>query len=273
MELLRRLARRLLPLYPNLADQIKTAHLKITPVKYIYKTLKFSIPFSLGLTVLFFFVVDKAELPLILIPFAYIIILFLVFNFGLLKIRATIIKRQKEIDREVLFTGQFLLVKLYAGKPLINALTDTTKCYGIASKYMKEIVDDIETGVTIEDALHRAITYSPSEKLRKILFHISNALRLGIDVTKPLSSVLDEISRQQELEIKTYGKKLNTLVIFYMLLAVVVPSIGMTVLIVLSSFINLALTGTHFIIVAFFLVIIELLFISLFNTIRPVVNL
>ena len=57
--------------------------------------------------------------------------------------------------------------------------------------------------------------YSPSEKMKRILFHVNNALRLGIDVTGPLSSVLGEITKEQELEIKRYGKKLNTVIIFY----------------------------------------------------------
>ena len=115
--------------------------------------------------------------------------------------------------------------------------------------------------------------YSPSEKFGKILFHVNNSLRLGIDVAPPLNAVLEEITREQEIEIKRYGKKLNTLVIFYMLGAIVIPSIGMTIFIVLSSFINFSITASHFLAALFFIIIIELLFISLFKSIRPTVNL
>jgi pilus assembly protein TadC len=152
-------------------------------------------------------------------------------------------------------------------------MIETAEGRGVASKYIKEIVDDIGTGSTIEDALNNAMIYSPSDKLRKILFHINNALQLGIDVTKPLESVLEEITREEELEIRKYGKKLNTLVIFYMLGAVILPSLGVALFIVISSFINLSIGLSDLLIVLSFLVIIQFVFITLFRAIRPMVNL
>src|SRR3989338_7347458 len=264
-EIIGRLAKRISSFYPHLKRDIRIAHLKMKPHEFILKNFKFSLPFSLSLTILFFFVADKAGIPLILLPLFFIIAFVLVFNFAFLKLKGTIIQRRKEIDKEVLFAGQYLLIKIYSGKPLLNALIDTTKRYGVASKYIKEIVDDIDTGSTIEQALENAMLYSPSEKFGKILFHVNNALKLGIDVTKPLSSVLQEITNEQETEIKRYGKKLNTIVIFYMLGAVVIPSIGMTLFIVLSSFINFNVSLTHFLIVILFMVMMQLLFISVFN--------
>ena len=268
-----KLVQRISSFYPDLKRQIRVAHLKTTPRDFIYQSLKFSLPFSVGLTILFFFIIDKAGLPWFLIPIAFIISFFLAFNFTFLKLKGKILKRKKEIDREVLFAGQYLLIKLYSGRPLLNALIDTSKSYGVASKYIKERVDDINTGSSLEKALETAMTYSPSEKWRKILFHINNALKLGIDVTKPLSAVLKEITKEQSIEIERYGKKLNTIVIFYMLAYVVIPSIGMTLFIVLASFINFNIGISIFALVIFFLIVIGLLFVSMFKSIRPTVNL
>ena len=268
-----KLVQRISSFFPNLKKEIRIAHVKSTPQEFIYNNLKFSLPFSLGFTVLFFFILDKAELSLWLLIPTFIITFFLIFHFGFLKLKGKIIARRKEIDREVLFAGQYLLIKLYSGKPLLNALVDTSKSYGVASKYMKEIVNDIDTGSSLEKALESSMIYSPSEKFRKILFHVNNALKLGIDVTKPLSAVLEEITKEQEIEIKRYGKKLNTIVIFYMLAAVVIPSIGMTLFIVLSSFINFSVSFNHFLTAIGFIIIIQFLFISIFKTIRPTVNL
>jgi hypothetical protein len=88
-----------------------------------------------------------------------------------------------------------------------------------------------------------------------------------------LNAVLEEITSEQDLEIKRYGKKLNTVVIFYMLAAVVIPSIGMTIFIVISSFINFTVSVNHFLVVIMFIVIIQFLFISVFKSVRPTVNL
>ncbi len=259
--------------HPGLKKQLRIAHIRVSPQEFVYGSFKFALPFSLGLTVLFFFIVDKAGLPLGLLPMIFIMLFFTVFNFQFMKVKARIVKRQKEIDREVIFAGQYLLIKLYSGKPILNALVDTSKSYGVASKYIGEIIADIDTGNSLEKALDNAVTYSPSEKFRRILFHLNNALRLGIDVTEPLSNVLEEITKEQELEIKKYGKKLNTVIIFYMLAAIVMPSIGMTLFIVISSFINFKLGLASFIVVLMFLALMQLMFISIFRSIRPTVNL
>ena len=268
-----KLVQRISTFFPHLKKQIRIAHLKTTPYEFIDKNLKSSLPFSLALTILFFFVADKAGLPLILIPVAFIVFFILVFNFAFLKIKSKIIQRQRKIDQEVLFVGQYLLIMLYSGRPLLNALIDTSKSYGVASKYIKEIINDINTGSSLEDALENAMVYSPSEKFRKILFHINNALKLGVDITNPLSAVLEEIATEQNIEVKRYGKKLNTIIIFYMLVAIVAPSIGMTVFIVLSIFIKLNISMIHFIVVIMFIAFMQAIFISVFKSIRPAVNL
>ena len=259
-----KVVQRISSFFPKLKKEIRVAHLKTSPQEFVYNSIKFALPFSLGLSVLFFFIADKAGLPLYLIPIAFIIFLALTFYFGFLKLKTKVIQRQKEIDGEVVLAGQYLLIKLYSGKPLLNALVDTSRSYGVASKYIREIVDDIDTGSSLEKALENAMTYSPSEKFRRILFHVNNALRLGIDVTGPLSTVLEEITREQEIEIQRYGKKLNTVIIFYMLAAVVIPSIGMTIFIVLSSFIKFTISMAHFMIAIALIVIIQFLFIAVF---------
>jgi len=267
------LVRRVVSFYPHLKKDLRIAHLPQSPEEFVYRSLKTSMLFSVGLTILFFFIADKAGLPLIiLLPF-FLVCFLAIFHFAFLKVKTRIIQRRREIDREVLFVGQYLLLKLYSGQPLLNALINSTKSYGIASSYIKEIVNDIDTGNSLENALTQAMIYSPSEQFSKILFQINNALKLGIDVTGPLRNVLDEIQKEQEIGIKRYGRTLNSVVIFYMLGAIVIPSIGMTVFIVLSSFINFSIQPFHFVLAGFFAILLELLFIGIFRGIRPTMNI
>lgn len=259
--------------FPNLKKELLIAHISQTPQEFVSKNLKFSLIYSFLLTVFFLFIIDKANKSLFLLLPIFLIFLFIFFGFAFLKLKSNVSKRGSEIDKEVLFAGRYLSIKLHAGRPLMNALIDTSNSYGVASKYVREIVDDIETGNPIEKALDKAIAYSPSEKFRKILFQINNALQLGIDVSKPLESVLNEITKEQEIEVKKYGKKLNSVVIFYMLLAVVVPSIGMTMLIIIAGFISFPIGIKEFIVILIMIIIIQVGFISIFNSIRPQVNL
>lgn len=266
-------ANRVSSYFPMLKRDLRIAHLPYTSLEYVNKNLKITLIYSFLFTILFFFVLKKAELSLFLLVPVFMILFILFFEFSIISIKSKIRKREREIDREVLFVGKYLLVKLYSGRPLLNALIETASSRGITPKYIKEIVDDIGTGSTIEDALNNAMIYSPSDKLRKILFHINNALQLGIDVTKPLESVLEEITKEDELEIKKYGKKLNTLVIFYMLAAVILPSLGVSIFIVIASFVGFSISLNGLLVLVFFIVVLEFIFITLFNSIRPMVNL
>lgn len=186
-------------------------------------------------------------------------------------------KRQREFDREVLFAGRFILVKLHSGKPLFNAFIDASKSYGVASGYFKEIVDDINMGTPIEKALEKAMIYSPSEKFKKILFQMTNSLKVGIDVSDSLSSVLDEISNEQMLEIQRYSKKLNSLSLFYMLAAIVIPSLGTAILAVVGSLMGFLRDNSSaskiFFVVCIVIFVIQFFFIAIFKTTRLSVNL
>jgi len=187
--------------------------------------------------------------------------------------KASIAKRQRELDQEVLFAGRFLLVKVHSGRPLLNALIEGSQSYGVASKYFKEIVEDINLGTPIEKALDNAVKYSPSDKFRRILFQVNTALKVGIDVSIPLTNVIEEITAEQLTEIQRYGKKLNSLALFYMLLAIVLPSIGMAIFVVVGGLLGLPIDRDIFMVVIGVLVLVQLIFISIFKTSRLSVNL
>ena len=266
-------ANRIALFFPALKRDLRIAHLPYTPVEYVSKNIKTTLVFASFFTFLFFFVLQKAQKPVLLLMPIFLVSCILIFEFSIISIRSKIKKREHEIDKEVLFVGRYLLVKLYSGRPLLNAIIETANSRGLAAKYMKEVVEDINTGSTIENALNSAMIYSPSEKLRKVLFHVNNALQLGIDVTKPLESVLEEITKEEEIEIKKYGKTLNTLVIFYMLGAVILPSLGAAIFIVISSFVSLPIKFEGLLVFVFFLVVLEIIFLTLFKSSRPMVNL
>ena len=267
------ISNRVASFFPALKTELRIAHLPYTPIQYVTKSLRMAVLGSILFTFLFFFVLQKAKLSFFLLVPVFAILFILIFEYSLIAIKAKIRKREREINKEVIFVGRYLLIKIYSGRPLLNALIETAGGRGIASKYIKEIVDDIDTGNTIENALKNAMIYSPSDKLMKILFHINNALQLGIDVTKPLESVLEAITREEELEIKKYGKKLNTLVIFYMLAAVILPSLGVAMFIVISGFVNFPIDLKGLLLFIFFIVVLQFVFITLFKSARPMVNL
>jgi flagellar protein FlaJ len=259
--------------FPELKKQLWVAQINKTPAEYIHEKLKAALMGGLTIGILTFFLVDKIGAPYILIPISILFFTTIFFSTLFKQAQTLVVKRQKDIDREVLFAGRFLLVKLNSGQPLINALEEASKSYGIANQYFKSILRDVDTGVPLEEALDKAVKYCPSNRMKKILFQINNALKIGIDVTQSLDSTLDQIAEEQLIEIQRYGKKLNSVTMFYMLGAVVMPSLGLTIFVIIASMMNIEANITLFASIAVGLIILEFIFMTVFKSIRPNVNL
>jgi len=259
--------------HPELKRKLLMAKMNVEPVEYVRKSVLGSFFIAFTITFAYFLFSGAFGLPLggaiIIFLLGYFISYHVIFHLVDVRIR----KIAKDIDHEVLFAGRFLLVKLNAGRPLINALTEASKSYGVANKYFREIVHDIDLGTPLEEALAKASRYSPSEKFRRILFQVSNALKIGVDVTSFLEAILDEISEEQLSEIQRYGRKLNSLTMFYMLFSIVIPSLGITMFVTVVSMFNAEFDLAFFFFLAFLLLILEFLFISIFKSIRPTVNI
>ncbi len=254
---------------PRLRKDLLMAQMLVNPKEFLKSAISRAMIMAFAFTVLSLFMILKNGttifflLPLFISFFA----VFLWFNF--VQVRARIIRRKNAIDREVVFAARYMLLRLHSGQPLLNALIDQSKSYGVAAEYVKEIVDDVNSGTTLEASLEEAMEYTPSEKFRKILFHIRNALKYGSDVSRPLEAAIHEITQSEVIEIEKYGKKMNSLIVFYMLLGIVVPSLGITVFITIAGLINIPLSLTILLTINFFVLLLQLLFLTLVQTIRP----
>ncbi len=257
---------------PGLKNLLRKAEINKTTNQFISESITMAAIATLMIGFLLFMFLQQMELLSLLLP-AILLTFYLMYKAimgtPLSKIKAL----QKDIDREILFAGRFVLIKIHSGRPLLNALIEATKSYGVSSKYFRKIVSEIETGTSIEQAIEKEMNSTPSEKFQKILFQINNALKLGIDVTEPLSMILDEISNDQKIEIMKYGKKLNSVVMFYMLAAIVVPSLGITMLVVVLGLVSIPIDATVFIAGIGALVMVQFAFLSVFKSIRPTVNI
>ncbi len=262
---------------PDLGFKLQIAHERGTPKEYVRKIVQTSFLYTFFFVFFVFLMISKnrdlsviAKFFILLFSFGFFLILF--YNFLSLNLEAKIKKVEKEINREALYAGRFLLIKLQSGTPFFNALIDGTKAYGTARKAFKEIVDDINFGTPIEDALLKAMKMTPSKRFKKILFVTNNSLRLGIDIAPPLTSTLKDLVIEQVMEIEAYSKKLNSLAMFYMIIAIVIPSLGLTVLVIVISFMSISLGFSGYAMLIGFIVLTQLLFLSIFKNIRPAVS-
>ncbi len=265
---------------PGLRRRLRMARLGVTAEQFVAKNFRNSLVGAGCFALLLMMLLDKMrgrELlsQNFLLSFLFFLFtFFMIYSFLMNTVEVYIRRQQGLLNRDVLFTGRYMLIKLQSGVPFYQALIDASNGgFGIASRYVREIVDDIELGTPIEQALSNAADLSPSAEFRQILWQINAALRSGVDVTSTLKGILSEISSQQVIEVERYGKKLATLALLYMLGAVIIPSLGLTLFVSFSGFLGLSIKFGHLLLVLFAIMFIQFMFLSFFRTIRPNINL
>ena len=255
--------------FPTLKLKLKQAGMEDKPEDFIKKTFISAFYMTTGLVISLFLVLAKFEvlkgLMFLIIPIIFAIMFFYMLKLPELKIS----RKEKEISSEIVFAGRFIIIELESGVPLYNAMVNVSKNFRIIGRYFREITDKVDLGTSMEDALNEAVEFVPSNDLRKILWQIINSIRTGSDISKSLYSVMDQVTKDQVNEVNKYGKKLNPLAMFYMIVAVILPSLGMTMLIILSSFIKFQLSLTVLIALACFLGFVQFMFIGVVKLSRP----
>lgn len=261
---------------PSIKTNLRIAHNRTQPELFVKKASRIALYAAAAFSVSAFFLFAKRMPILSVLVMATAVFaagFFFMFLFILNSPKAEIRKRERDIDKEVLFAGRYLLVKVESGSPLVNTLADASKSFGVSGKYFAEIMDDINTGMPLEVALENARTYNASSKFKRILWQLVTALKTGAEITSVLRGTLQAITAEQTIEIKRYAKKLNSLMLFYMIIACVAPSLGLTMLIIISGFLNLDLSNTVMYIILFFLAVVQFAFLILVKSARPTVDL
>jgi flagellar protein FlaJ len=261
--------------FPLLQENLRKANIPDMPEQFIKKTLISALYVSVTLTFIIFLFLAKQMsflklfvFLLLCFPMLFIILFF--YFFQLPSVRISRIDR--EINKEIVFAGRFLIVELESGVTLYDAMKNMVKSYPVTGAYFAEIVNKISVGTAIEDAITEAINTSPSDSLTKILWQVSNSLRTGSDISRPLNTVVEVLIKEQKIMVNEYGRKLNPLAMFYMMIAIILPSLGVTLLTIISIFIGIKLDLFILLIIAVLVGFFQFMFIAMIYSIRPPVE-
>jgi flagellar protein FlaJ len=180
-------------------------------------------------------------------------------------------KKVNDIEKNLPYVLHHILVQVRSGVPLYDTLVSIAKGdYGTMSREMRKVVNEINTGKSEAEALEKVTRETPSFFFRRVMWQLINALKSGADVGVTMKEIVENLAVEQRVAIKKYGAQLNPLALMYMLFAVIFPTLGITFLIVLSSFtgmkfsLELVLTGITGVIVLF-----QFMFIGLIKSRRP----
>lgn len=258
--------------FPDLKKKLILADLNDTPANFLQKIVIATFFFALALLIVTFVIFNYLSLSLFYLVPAAVFYLIIGFNYLMLYPDAMVIKRRREIDYEVAFAGRHLVIALKSGMPLFPALTSLSTDYGYVSKEFARISEKVSLGAPLAQAIRDIASTSPSKYLVRMLLQISNSLSSGADVGNSLETVLDQISREQIIQLREYGQKLTPLVMFFMMFGIIMPAIGIVGIVVLTTVISAAKLGLPSSLLAFafvLIVIVQYLFFGVIESSRP----
>ncbi len=259
--------------FPLLPLKLKQAGMNDEPDEFIKKILTVSAFMSIGALIVIGGVLNALGASPLLIIMTCPIIFTLMFMYMMNMPDMYALKRQREMDREIVFMGRYLILQLEAGIPIYNAMKNIAMNYEHSGKFFKEILDWIDMGTPMEDALNEGIVISPSPNMVRILWQILNTIKTGSDIKVSLINVLDQITREQTIALKEYGKKLNPLAMMYMVMAIIFPSLGVTILVIISAFLSINMNLIALLVLAGMLGFMQFMFFNIIRSQRPAVDL
>jgi flagellar protein FlaJ len=200
----------------------------------------------------------------------------LIFMFGFFtfanypKIKSKRISRQ--LEKDLPYALRHMLIEVRSGISLYEAMVSVSEDYGEASEEFNRIVKDINGGKPQIKALEDSIVRNPSTMYRRAMWQMINALKSGTDISNTLETLVDAMVKQQKLQVKRYGKELNPYVLMYLMIAVIVPSLGVTFMIVLSTFTGMGLSNFMSFQILGGLILFQIFFLNFVKSKRPEVK-
>ncbi len=143
----------------------------------------------------------------------------------------------EDVDRDLVYALKDLLLQISSGVPLFDAMVNISKSgYGTISKEFRRTVQDINAGEMQETALEKMALRTESEFLRRTIRQMLTAFRSGASLQAALKSVIRNLQQYQYSQVKSYTYELNLWVLLFIIISVAVPSLGITLLVILSTF-------------------------------------
>ena len=227
---------------PDLKLKLKRANSRLSPFQYIYQTMSMTVMsvIALGIIVYLFFKSNMmymflGEVAILgLIPFLYI--------FWLSTVDVQSRKLARDLDGDLLFVSEYLLVSLESGLPLGNAIENLSKLDRPGGIFFKRIYTEFKTGRSFEDALDEGSNFSPSDSLKTLIKRLKDSMVIGVDLRTVLENFVKESSDKKLMDAKAFSKKLNPIVMMYLLMGIVLPSLGVTFFILAAAMMPYVIT-------------------------------
>ena len=140
-----------------------------SPVDFVKKILMMALYMTLGLCLVIFVFLDKKGngiYTLLVFPFLYVIMFMYMSRMPDVKI----LKREKAINKEIVFAGRFLIIEISSGVSLYKSMANIAEHYEHVGLYFREILQKVEMGTSLADALNEEVELIPSNNLKRLMW-------------------------------------------------------------------------------------------------------
>jgi flagellar protein FlaJ len=237
------LAQKIEHIVPNLQWDLERAGIFTEPLTYISIAvyMAFSVALATFIGILLpAYLVGKLDIGLPLAIGASVgLSVFMVF-YMLIMPKVKIKKRSALIERNLGYALKDLEIQTGAGIPIFDAIVHVANGgYGECSEEFKQVIRKVESGKSVIKSLDEVGMHTSSPFLRRIIWQIVNSMYAGSDVSIALKSISNDLTKEKETRIKAYGQEMNLWSLMYMLMVIVLPSQGITLLIILSTLVDI----------------------------------
>lgn len=179
-------------------------------------------------------------------------------------------RKVRDVEKNLPHVLRHLLIELRGGVSLYNALLSiSSQDYGILSKEFKEAVKKISSGYSEIQVLEELALKIPSQKFRKVMWQIINSLRSGVEISDVLKDIVNNIVNEQRAEIREYASSLNPIALSFMMFCIVFPTMGLIVILLLTSFIGIKIPKEFLYIILALIAFVQFNFIGIIKSKRP----
>lgn len=189
-------------------------------------------------------------------------------------------KRMVNLERNLLFATRHIMVQTAAGVPLFDALVsvseeyeDENMDYGEIGAEFRKIVKEVRGGKELTQALEESANRNSAPYYRRVVWQMANSHKAGTDIGTSLSHIVKFLSDEERIMIRDYGSQLNPLSLFYMLMCIIMPAMGLIFLMIASTLVEIPINESTFTVLVIALVIMQFMFIGLIKSRRPKVVL
>jgi flagellar protein FlaJ len=259
----------------GLESSLIEAGMKTTPYQFVKKMMIYALILAVIVAVVMAIIMINIEPRLVILgPLVGFAAYFAGFNKFLTYPKSRTKVAGKEVERDILFAARDIVISMRSGMPFYNAIVSVSTGYGAASREFARVVELVQLGMPIEQAMDEISAKSQSKTFKRLMLQASVSIKAGADIIGSLQEVVQEVTSDRVIELRRYGQRLNALAMFYMLFGVIFPSMGIAVAAILTTFISIiTINGTILLLALVGIIFLQVIFLNIMRSSRPIFSM